>query len=384
MAEYSKEFSKMKGAAAGELKNLIAGIKSGAIQMSGNEPKMSLRALRTLLLSEDKVHGELVEQFLSGKLNVEQFKNKLRSAGETKIPKPLRRLPTDRIHHGTPLEIGNIVQDMPDNELRNLLTELGDEGYYFGDSDANVRGGSFDERAHTGARPKASTSKTVYPNTVGEPGLREISAHPRGTRDKLFDVDARPTTAKEAKGVINPLLEQGKKDFELGVIADTPRRNFINQQLVQKGVIEQGTDIFSATIDDATLKRAKPFLQSAELQEGAAMAFKTPTLDFARGSIRYGQKFGALLPAVGIGFDLLDAGDKIERAKQPDANLLDKAQAGIASVTAATAPVPEPITQTVNAVSGGINLAIDLGRDFFSMLTTPKQPTEEELDFSTL
>ena len=45
--------------------------------MSGNEPKMSLRAHRTLLLSEDKVHGELVEQFLSGKLNVEQFKNKL-------------------------------------------------------------------------------------------------------------------------------------------------------------------------------------------------------------------------------------------------------------------------------------------------------------------
>ena len=282
MAEYSKEFSKMKGAAASQLKDLIAGIKSGAIQMSGNEPKMSLRALRTLLLSEDKVHGELVEQFLSGKLNVEQFKNKLRSAGETKIPKPLRRLPTDRIHHGTPLEIGNILQEMPDEQLRRVLTELGDEGYFFGDTDANVRGGSFDERAHTGARPKASTSKIVYPNTVGEPGLREVSAHPRGTRDKLFDIDARPTTAEEAKGVIRPLLEQGKDDFQRGVIADTPRRNYINQQLVEKGIIEQGVDIFSADIDDATLKRARPFLQSDALQEGAAKAFKTPTIGMFR------------------------------------------------------------------------------------------------------
>ena len=93
---------------------------------------------------------------------VEQFNTKLSGARETKMAKPLRRLPTDRIHHGTPLEIGNIVQDMPDHELRNLLTELGDEGYFFGDTDANVRGGSFDERAHTGARRKAAEAKIVY------------------------------------------------------------------------------------------------------------------------------------------------------------------------------------------------------------------------------
>lgn len=313
MAEYSKEFSQMKGAAASQLKDLIAGIKSGAIQMSGNEPKMSLRALRTLLLSEDKVHGALVEDFLSGKLTVEQFKNKLRSAGETKIPKPLRRLPTDRIHHGTPLEIGNIIQEMPDDELRNLLIELGDEGYYFGDTDANVRGGSFDERAHTGARPKASKSKIVYPNEVGEPGLREVSAHPRGTRDKLFDVDARPTTAEEAKNVIRPLLEQGKKDFELGVIADTPRRNYINQQLVEKGVIEPGVDIFASDIDDATLKRAKPFLQSAELQEGAAKAFRTPKLVSKNGVLRL-AKLPLLGGTIAAGVTLAQGGTPAQAA----------------------------------------------------------------------
>jgi hypothetical protein len=210
---------------------------------------------------------------------------------------------------------------MPDNELRNLLTELGDEGYFFGDTDANVRGGSFDERAHTGARPKASKGKIVYPNSVGEPGLREMSAHPRGTRDKLFDVDARPTTTKEAKGVIRPLLEQGKEDFQRGVIADTPRRSYINQQLVEKGVIEQGVDIFSSDIDDATLKRAKPFLQSAELQEGAAKAFKTPTLNMFRQSAA-ARRAGKILKnapllggAIMGGAALLSTGSPAEAAK---------------------------------------------------------------------
>ena len=232
---------------------------------------------------------------------------------------------------------------MPDNELRNLLTELGDEGYYFGDTDANVRGGSFDERAHTGARPKASSSKIVYPNTVGEPGLREISAHPRGTRDKLFDIDARPTTAGEAKDVIRPLLEQGKKDFELGVIADTPRRSYINQQLVKKGVIEQGVDIFSANIDDATLKRAKPFLQSAELQEGAAKAFKTPEPEVIKQiRIQNMRKLAGKAAVAGVlGVSVLGTGASAAETKtrtdiaSETGDIADKIQAGISGASLA-------------------------------------------------
>ena len=329
MAEYSLEFSKMKGAAATQLKELIAGIKSGKIQMSGNEPKMSLRALRTLLLSEDKVHGDLVEKFLSGKLDVEEFKNKLRGAGETRIPKPLRRLPTDRIHHVTPLEIGNILQEMPDEELRKVLNEFEEQGYSFGDTDANVRGGSFDERAHTGARPKPSKSKIVYPNTVGEPGIREVSAHPRGTRDKLFDVSARPTTADDAVETIKPLLKQGADDFKLGVIADTPRREYINNQLVEKGVIEKGTDIFSANIDDATLKRAKPILQSDALQEAAAKVFKTPTILDAFRQIPGSRSFMAALPVVGAGFGALDIAERSAKAAETK-DPVDTAQATLA------------------------------------------------------
>lgn len=305
----------MKGAAKTELQKLITGIKNGSIQMSGNEPKMSIRALRTLLLSGDEVHGELVEQFLSGKLNVEQFKNKLRGASETRIPKPLRRIPSDRIHHMTPLEIANIVEDMPDNELLTMLQDFEKEDYYFGDTDENVRGGSFDERAHTGARPKASKSKIVYPNELGEPGLREMSAHPRGTRDTMFDIDARPTTAVEGRKVITPLLEQGKEDIQRGIIADTPRRSYINDQLVKQGVIEKGVDIFSSDIDDATLKRAAPYLKSPEMQEGAALAFKTPKPNFNNGSMRM-LRTGAMVAggvgALGIIGDVVQAKEGVE------------------------------------------------------------------------
>jgi hypothetical protein len=309
MSKYSKEYSKMKGVAKTELQNLIAGIKNGTIQMSGNEPKMSIRALRTLLLSGDEVHGDLVEQFLSGKLNTEQFKNKLRSASETRIPKPLRRIPSDRIHHMTPLEIANIVEDMPDNELLTMLQDFEKEDYYFGDTDENVRGGSFDERAHTGARPKASKSKIVYPNELGEPGVREVSAHPRGTRDKMFDIEARPTTAAEGRKVITPLLEQGEKDLQRGIIADTPRRNYINDQLVNQGVIEKGVDIFSADIDDATLKRAAPYLKAPDMQKGAALAFKTPQFSMQGGSMKL--KALRAVPLIGLGVAATVAGGQV-------------------------------------------------------------------------
>ena len=203
----------------------------------------------------------------------------------------------------TPLEVANIVEDMPDNELLTMLQDFEKDDYYFGDTDENVRGGSFDERAHTGARPKASKSKIVYPNELGEPGLREMSAHPRGTRDTMFDIDARPTTAAEGRKVIQPLLTQGELDIQRGIIADTPRRTYINDQLVQKGVIESGVDIFASDIDDATLKRAAPYLKAPDMQEGAALAFKTPNqLEFKSGNAKLKglRQLAVIGPAIAI------------------------------------------------------------------------------------
>ena len=298
MSAYSKEFSKKKATVIKDLKNFIRQIEAGEIQIDGNEPKMSKRVLRSLMLSTDKTYKKLVEQYLDpefkykakkGKASVpriESFKNSGRSLIETQLPKPLRRVETDRIHHGTPLEVGSIVENLDDNELLKFLQDYEKEGVFFADSDQNTRGGSFDEREHTGARPKASKSKKVYPNELGEPGVTEMSAHPRGTRDKAFNVPDRPTTAAAARGVVQPLLEQNAIDQDIGRQVASPRRTWINNKLIETGVIEAGTDIFSPTVDDATLKKVAPYLKSPEMQKGAANAFKTPT-KIVNGSVHF-------------------------------------------------------------------------------------------------
>ena len=82
-----------------------------------------------------------------------------------------------------------------------------------------------------------------------------MSAHPRGTRDKAFNISDRPTTADAARKVVQPLLEQNAIDQDIGRQVASPRRTWINNKLVEMGVIEPSTDIFSPTIDDAHLKK---------------------------------------------------------------------------------------------------------------------------------
>ena len=288
MSAYSQEFSKKKSLVIKDLKEFISKIEAGEIQIDGNEPKMSKRVLRSLMLSTDKTYQKLVDQYLdpafkykvkkgkSAVPRIESFKNAGRTLIETKLPKPLRRIETDRIHHGTPLEIGSVVENMPPDELLKFLQEYEKEGVFFADSDQNTRGGSYDEREHTGARPKASKSKVVYPNQYGPDGVTDMSGHPRGTRDKMFNIDARPTTAAEVREVIRPLLEQNAVDQDLARQVANPRRTFINDELVKQGLIEPGVDIFSSDIDDATLQRVAPYLKTPDTQRRVAEAFKTP------------------------------------------------------------------------------------------------------------
>ena len=288
MSAYSKEFAAKKSLVIKDLKEFIGQIETGEIQIDGNEPKMSKRVLRSLMLSTDKTYEKLVNQYLDPSFKykvkkgkkavprIESFKNSGRTLIETKLPKPLRRIETDRIHHGTPLEIGAVVEDMPPDELLKFLQEHEKEGVFFADSDQNTRGGSYDEREHTGARPKASKSKVVYPNQYGPDGVTDMSGHPRGTRDKMFNIDARPTTAAAAREVIRPLLEQNAVDQDLARQVANPRRTFINDTLVEQGLIESGVDIFSADIDDVTLQRVAPYLKTPEMQRRVAESFKTP------------------------------------------------------------------------------------------------------------
>jgi|TARA_R100000482_G_scaffold80664_1_gene31751 hypothetical protein len=96
------------------------------------------------------------------------------------------------------------------------------------------------------------------------------------------------------------------------------------------------------------------------------------------GAVRFATKgLGGLIPFVGVGFDALDAKEKTERAAKTNAPL-DVAQAAIANVTAATAPIPEPVSQSINFVGGTVNFVIDA-------LRMPSKPvTDKDLEFDTL
>ena len=287
MSAYSKEYALgPKARAVAALQQLANDIQSGKVKMSGNEPKMTLRVVRSLRMSTDATFKELVTKFDKGQITAEQLKNKGRTLIEKKLPGPLRRTETDRIHHGTPLETGAILENMPPDQLYEYLVDAEKEGVYFGDSDQNTRGGSFDEREHTGARPKKSKSKTVYPNEFGPDGVTSMSGHPRGTRDPFYNIPDRPTTAVEAKKVLKPLLEQNAIDQDLARQVADPRRTFINNQLIEQGIIESGVDIFSADIDDATLKKVAPVLKQPDMQRRVAEAFKTP-LKMVDGTVKF-------------------------------------------------------------------------------------------------
>ena len=207
---------------------------------------------------------------------------------------------------------------------------------------------------------------------VGKNPDKMTTAHPKGTAGEASMKGVDLTSDAAITEALDQKITRQVEAAQIAAATDAPRQQAIRD-------LTGNPLAYSGTAEDVASARL-----SALQLDPADVKKSYQALTAAGGSMTYGMKLGALLPVAGVAFDLLDADDKIKRAQQPDANLLDKAQAGIASVTAATAPIPEPISQTVNAVGGGINLAIDLGRDFFNMLTTPRQPTEEDLDFSTL
>ena len=64
MPKYSQEYSQRKMKAVDAINkevDVIKGIKAAGGKVRGNEPKMTLRGLRTLLVSEDSLFADLVD-----------------------------------------------------------------------------------------------------------------------------------------------------------------------------------------------------------------------------------------------------------------------------------------------------------------------------------
>ena len=119
MPEYSADYSKRKMKAILAIQeevDRINAIKAAGGKVKGNEPKMTLRGMRTLLVSEDSLFEDLLEKYESGKLSAFQLAQKARTRTE-KIGKNEVIMHSDTIHHRNPLELADALDEMEPAEL---------------------------------------------------------------------------------------------------------------------------------------------------------------------------------------------------------------------------------------------------------------------------
>lgn len=176
------------------------------------------------------------------------------------------------------------------------------------------------------------------------------------------------TTAKEAIEGMRPQFEIQGRETQAAIDATQPLMDDLDK--IAGSVYDTG-------MSEAELEVRRNLF--AANPEKVKAAYQTRLKPFIRGgTVKLTTRgLGGLLPFVGVGFDVLDAKEKTERAVETGAPL-DKLQAGIAQVTAATSPIPEPVSQSINFVGGAVNFVIDAIR-------APSAPvTDEDLEFSTM
>ena len=216
----------------------------------------------------------------------------------------------------------------------------------------------------------------------GQRAANEKLATPPGVSLRQADAKMDELAAKGLVGHHNPPVSNVAKGIkEVGGDVDPARRQLYFDRFESVGVpLGHNPDAiqpYTKTAHKAFHSKLEPALYGSIQRAGQeADAVFAPFMK--GGAVRFPVKgLGGLIPFVGVGFDALDAKEKTERAAKTNAPL-DVAQAAIANVTAATAPIPEPVSQSINFVGGTVNFVIDALR----MPATPV--TDKDLEFSTL
>lgn len=256
--------------------------KANGVPIKGNEPKMAKRGLRSLMLTPHR-YSELLEQALTEGWSGERLKNALRGKMEKEFPATQKVLNTDRIHHASAPDMWTKVIDRAMKSGRpELIIDAVDqaysEGLKLGDTHESTAGASFDERSHTGARPKQSKdpSKYIAPIDHGPDGDKAFSAHPRGTKadTELVITDKSYESSKDLLEDARPKIELANQDTLRGIKADQTRRSFINSNAIEQGWIPEGTDVFGKNVTAEHVKAVRDgFSKNLDLTIGAAKSF---------------------------------------------------------------------------------------------------------------
>ena len=250
----------------------MALLEAGKKISSSQKPKMYLRMARLLAGTDDSVFIDTVDDLLAKGATGDQIKNKLRNISESVIPKGRKRLQSDRLHHGVPLEVLDPLMKQDPDVMLEFLQRGEADGIFFGDTLSNVDN-SFQEQSHTGAKDRATQQFRNYPGELGIEGDRRFSAHPYGTNKGLDpELNRKYKSGSEMYEAMLPTIREAQFELELGIRADQPRRNAANQLLVEEGILYPGEDYFSSDIPDERIKVGREKLATPELGMQVAAA----------------------------------------------------------------------------------------------------------------
>jgi len=246
--------------------------KAGKKISSSAEPKMYLRMARLLAGTDDSVFIDEVENLLAKDADGDKLKNKLRGISERNIPLKRKRVHSDRLHHGIPLELMDSLMKQDPDVMLEFLQAAEADGRYFGDSASNIDN-SFQEQSHTGAKDKATSKFRNYPYELGIEGDRQFSAHPHGTaKGSDKSLNRKFKSGAEMYQAFLPAIQEAEFELKLGINADAPRRNAANQLLVEEGLLVPGEDNWSTEMSDERIKVNRERLATPELGMQVAAA----------------------------------------------------------------------------------------------------------------
>jgi len=321
-----------------------------------------------------EAYGDIMEDVMSGNKGPKELMKKIRNV-ETRVMKAFELLNEDTIHHLVQQRTGgDFSKQVSGDVVRGAIKRLedrfdlkfsqatGPKGVIRGDTALSNYAHKSD-LTQKGAELASGIGKNPDPSTT---------AHRLGTTGYSRTLTSAETVDEDAlvkalESRIAPQLE----DVKVGIATDQPR---------VEAVRKAAPGLERAYMPDNTpeeIAKMQPIARGLP-EDIKINTYKNLVPDFSNGAVKLGVRgLGGLLPIVGVGFDVVDAKAKTERALKTG-DLLDKTQAVIANITAATSPIPEPISQGINFVGGAVNFVIDAVR-------SPSKPvTEEDLQFSTL
>jgi hypothetical protein len=246
--------------------------KAGKKISSSGEPKMYLRMARLLAGTDDSVFIDEVENLLAKDADGDKLKNKLRGISERNIPLKRKRVLSDRLHHGIPLELMDSLMKQDPDVMLEFLQVAEADGRYFGDSEPNVDN-SLQEQSHTAAKDKATKKFDNHPYELNLEGDRRFSAHPHGTAkgaDKSLNRQFK--NGAEMYQAFLPAIEEAEFELKLGINADKSRRVVANELLLDDGLLLPGEDNWATSMPDERIKSNREFLAKTDvgLQVAAA------------------------------------------------------------------------------------------------------------------